>query len=71
VDLGSPFRGESQPGQVLLHRIKQGLMPPPSIKSRLGGFMSLSQVILAENPDGSMQAHTKGHKGNLLVGTQI
>jgi hypothetical protein len=33
--------------------------------------MSLSQVILAENPDGSMQAHTKGHKGNLLVGTQI
>jgi hypothetical protein len=33
--------------------------------------MSLSQVILAENPDGSMQAHTKDHKGNLLVGTQI
>jgi hypothetical protein len=33
--------------------------------------MRPSQVILAENPDGSMVAHTKGHEGNLLVGTQI
>jgi hypothetical protein len=33
--------------------------------------MRLSRVILAENPDGSMPAHTKGREGNLSVGTQI
>jgi hypothetical protein len=71
VEHGSPFEGESQPGQVPLHRIGQGLMPPPLIKSRLGGFMRLSRVILAEKPVGSMPAHTKGHEGNILVGTHI
>jgi hypothetical protein len=33
--------------------------------------MCLSQVIIEENPDGSMPAHTKGREGNLPVGTQI
>jgi hypothetical protein len=33
-----------------------------SIKSGLGGFMRLSQVILAENPDGSMPADIEGMK---------
>jgi hypothetical protein len=33
--------------------------------------MCISRVILAENPDGSMPAHMKGHEGNLSVGTQI
>jgi hypothetical protein len=46
-------------------------MPPPPIKSKLGGFKLLPWVILAENPDGSVLAHMKGHEGNLLVGTQI
>jgi hypothetical protein len=46
-------------------------MPPPPIKSRPSGFTRLSSVILAENPDASMLAHTKGCEGNPLVGTQI
>jgi hypothetical protein len=33
--------------------------------------MHLSQVILVENPNGSMLAHTKGREGNLLIETQI
>jgi hypothetical protein len=33
--------------------------------------MRLSRVILAENLDGSIPAHTKGHEGNLSVETQI
>jgi hypothetical protein len=33
--------------------------------------MRLSWVILAEDPDGMMPAHTKGREGDLLVGTQI
>jgi hypothetical protein len=33
--------------------------------------MCLSRVILVENPDGSMQAHTEGCEGNLLIETQI
>jgi hypothetical protein len=70
VEPGSPFGGESQSGQVPLHRIRQGVMPP-LIKSGPGGFTHLSWVILAENPDGSMPAHTKGHEGNLPVGSQI
>jgi hypothetical protein len=70
VERGSPFGGESQPGQVPLHRIRHGPMPP-QIKFEPSGFMRLSQVILAENPDGSKVAHTKGREGKLLVGTQI
>jgi hypothetical protein len=33
--------------------------------------MPLSRVILAENLDGSVPAHTKGREGNLPVETQI
>jgi hypothetical protein len=39
------------------------------VKSGLGDFTRLSQVIQVENPDGSMLAHTKGRDGNLLVKT--
>jgi hypothetical protein len=39
------------------------------IRSELGGFTRLSQVILVENSDGSMPAHMKGREGNLLIGT--
>jgi hypothetical protein len=46
-------------------------MPPTPIKFGPGGFTHLSQVIIAENPDGSMLVHTGGHQGNLLDGTQI
>jgi hypothetical protein len=42
-----------------------------SMKSGPGGFTRLFRVILAENPDGSMPAHTKGLEGNLVVQTQI
>jgi hypothetical protein len=70
VEHGSPFWGQSQTGQVPLHRIRQGLMPP-LIKSGSGGFTHLSWVILAENSDGSMLAHMKGRKGNLPIRTQI
>jgi hypothetical protein len=45
VEPGSPFVGESQPGQAPLHRIRHGLMPPPPIKSGQGGFKCLSQAI--------------------------
>jgi hypothetical protein len=34
-------------------------------------YLEFWVVILAENPDGSMPAHTKGHEGNLPVGAQI
>jgi hypothetical protein len=43
----------------------------PLVKSEPGGFTHLSQVILAENPDGSMPAHMKGREGNLTIGTQM
>jgi hypothetical protein len=33
--------------------------------------MRLSWIIIAENPDGSVPAHTKGRKGNLPVMTHI
>jgi hypothetical protein len=46
-------------------------MLPLPVKSGLGGFTRLSQVILAKSPDGSMPAHTKGHEGNLPVETHI
>jgi hypothetical protein len=49
--------GESQPGQVPLHRIRQGPMPP--------------NQILPEILNGSLLAHTKGHEGNFLTKTQI
>jgi hypothetical protein len=39
------------------------------VKSGLGGFTHLSQVIQVENPDDSMLAHMKGRDGNLLVRT--
>jgi hypothetical protein len=69
VELGSPFRGESQPGQVPLHSTRQGLMPP--VKFGPGGFTRLSLIILAKNPDDSVPAHMKGREGNLSVKTQI
>jgi hypothetical protein len=69
VEPRSPFGGESQLGQVPLHRIRQGLMPP--IKSGSGGFTRLPQIIHAKNLDGSMSTHTEGHDGNLSFGTQI
>jgi hypothetical protein len=69
VEPGSPFGGESQPGQVPLHRIKQGLMPPSPIKFGLGGFTCVSWVILVQNSDGSMPAHMKGREGNLPIET--
>jgi hypothetical protein len=69
VEYESLFGGESQPGQVPLHRNRQRLMPP--VKSTPGEFTRLSRVILAKNPDDSVPTHTKGHEGNLLVGTQI
>jgi hypothetical protein len=64
-------RREIQPGQVPLHRIRQGLMPPSPIKSGPGGFTCLSWVTLVENLDGSIPAHTEEREGNLPVGTQI
>jgi hypothetical protein len=64
-------QGESQPGQVPLHRIRQGLRPPPPMNSGPGDFTHLSRVILVENLDGSIPAHTKGREGNLSVRTQI
>jgi hypothetical protein len=67
VELGSPFGGESQPGQVPLYRIRQGLVP--KIKSGPSGFTHLSLVILVENSDSSMLAHMMGHEGILPVGT--
>jgi hypothetical protein len=70
VEPRSPFRGESQLGQVPLHRIRQranASPPPPQIKSGPGGFTLLSRVVLAENPDGSMPGHMEGHEANLLV----
>jgi hypothetical protein len=84
VESGSPLGGESQSGQVPLHRTRQGLMPP--VKSRPGGFTRLSRIILAESLDGldtkledanledmklEELAHTKGDEGNLSAGTQI
>jgi hypothetical protein len=69
VETGSAFKGESQPGNVPLHRIRQGLMYPPAIRSGPGGFTRLYRVILVENLDGSMLAHKKGREGNLPVGT--
>jgi hypothetical protein len=76
VEPGSPFRGESHLGQLLsigpdIHRTRQGQLPPSSVKSELGGFTRLSQVILAEYSNGSMLAHMKGCEGNLSVETQI
>jgi hypothetical protein len=69
VETGSPFGGEIQPGKVPLHRIRQGLIPPPPpIKSGLGGFMLLSQVIRTVNPDSKMPV-TEGLEGNLPVQT--
>jgi hypothetical protein len=59
VEPRSPFGAESQPRQVPLHRIRQGLMPPRSNRGQ------------AENSNVLMLAHTKGHEGNLPVGTQI
>jgi hypothetical protein len=44
---------------------------PPSVKSVSGCFTRLSLIILAENSDGLVLAHTMGHEGNLLFGTQI
>jgi hypothetical protein len=64
------IQGESQLGQVPLHRIRKGLKTP-WIKFGLGCFMRLSSEILAENPDGSMLVHMKGHEGNHPTGTQI
>jgi hypothetical protein len=32
--------GESQPGQVPLHRIRQWIMPPPTNQIQVAGFMS-------------------------------
>jgi hypothetical protein len=49
--------GESHLGHVPLHRIRQGLMLPPLIKSGLGAFMLLPQVIHVENPNGWMPDH--------------
>jgi hypothetical protein len=69
VEPGSPFKGERQLGQVPLHRIKLGLMPPSLIKFGLGGFTCLSRVILVQNSHGSMPAHMKGCEGNLLIET--
>jgi hypothetical protein len=43
----------------------------PLVKSGLGDFMRLSRVILVENPDVSMPAHTKGCERNLVIGTQV
>jgi hypothetical protein len=65
VEPGSPFGGESRPGQVPLHRANA------PIKFGSGGFTRLSQVILEEDLDGSMPAHTKESEGNHPVETQI
>jgi hypothetical protein len=70
VGHGSPFGVESLLGQLPLHRIRQGMMPP-LIKSGTGGFTRLSWVILPKNLDSSMLAHKKACEGNLPVGTQI
>jgi hypothetical protein len=56
VEPGSPCSGESQQGQVDLHRTIQGLIPPS--KSLLG------------KPGWLDATHTEGHEGNLLVGTR-
>jgi hypothetical protein len=44
---------------------------PPSIKSGLGGFTRLSQIIPAENPDGLIPYHMEGHDGNFMFKIQI
>jgi hypothetical protein len=70
VEPGSPFGGESQLGQVPLHRIRQGPIPPDlPIKSGPSGFTRLSRVILAKNLDDLMPAHMEGHEGNLPIET--
>jgi hypothetical protein len=67
---GSTFMGESQPGQVPLHRTRHGLMPPGQIET--GWFqVSFLSNPLWENPDGLVPTHMEGHEGNLPVGTQI
>jgi hypothetical protein len=71
VEPRSPFEGESQRGQLPLHRITQGLMPPPPIKSLSGYFTRLSQIIREENLDVSMPVDTEGHDRNLSYKTQI
>jgi hypothetical protein len=49
VELGSLFTSESQLGPILVHRTRQGLIPPlASIKSEPGGFNRLSRVIPIE-----------------------
>jgi hypothetical protein len=45
-------------------------MPPSQIQTRWFQACFLGNPW-RENPDGSMLAHTEGHEGNLLVGTQI
>jgi hypothetical protein len=56
--------GESQQGQVPLHRTRQGLMPPRQI------LAMWFQVAFLGNPyrgnlDGYMPAHMEGREGNL------
>jgi hypothetical protein len=70
VESGSPCIGESQRGQVSLHRTRQGQMPPGQIVARW------FQVTFPGNPyrknlDGYIPSHTKGCEGNLLTGAQI
>jgi hypothetical protein len=70
VEPGSPFMGVSQPGQLTLHRTRQGLMPPrPNLDQVVSSVYTSNPWQV--NPDSSVQAHTEGCEGNLPIGTQI
>jgi hypothetical protein len=70
VEPRSLFTGESQPGQVTLHRTRQWPMLPSQIRSRWFQASFLGNPW-RENPDSLVLAHTEGREGNLLIGTQI
>jgi hypothetical protein len=47
------------------------MVPQPFATGGNRPYLEFWVVILAENPDGSMPAHTKGHEGNLPVRAHI
>jgi hypothetical protein len=47
------------------------MVPKPFTTGGNRPYLEFWVVILAENPDGSMPAHTKGHEGNLPVRAHI
>jgi hypothetical protein len=71
VEPGSPFVGESQPGQVPLHGTKQGPMPSTSQIRTRWFHASFSGNPWWENPNGSVPTHTEECEENLPVRTQI